>query len=881
MDAGRLRGREMKDSSSIARRLMAGIALMCAMVLALVLIGESIMRDSLSRQQDIVARLVHPLADLNALQQEVTRIRALESELVKLGDFFAVTDQVARIEAEAERFDRHLDGIADGPLQGDRAEVFGIVEQWRRYRADLSRVTEAALRMDMTAADRYASYLTGPRFEAISAQLKRLGELVERRSESALDASVEARRLHRRLFIAVSVLGVLCVGGLAVVMARSMLRRLRRLHEAARSIAEGEAYVSAGLSGRDELAELGRAFDTMQARVAAREKDLRNAFDVVEQRVQERTLELRRANTDLTREVGVREETERRLRLMSEALEQSPVGLMMLDMRGKVLHANRSYLQGAGLRLAEVVGQRPRLAASESASLRLFQDMWMAVLSGAEWSREVSSAGSDGALRWESMRAAPVRDAAGAVTHALLVREDVTLHRRQQEQILQQAQYDGLTGLPNRLLAGDRLQQIVGHAGRHGELAVVLFLDLDDFKKVNDRLGHDAGDELLRGAADRLRSLVRANDTVARLGGDEFLVLLGGIGDLASAEAMAGKVVSVFAEPFEVAGTEEVVSVSVGLAVFPHDGAEPATLLRHADLAMYEAKAAGRNRYRFFDRSIHERSLEQTALENLLRHAIERGEFELTYQPIWRLPGRELIGAEALPRWNSGERGVVPPEQFVGIAERSGQMVAIGERAIRAALAQLADWPVGGDFRLSIGVSPRQFRGAALLETLRSAIADSGTAAASVRLEITEGLLADGRPEVLELLDALVALGVGLVMDDFGTGHASLDHLRRYPFAALKIDGHFISGVSEDRERQLLAAAVQLGRSMSLDVIADGVDREEQLAYLLAEGCPAAQGDLLGRPVTAREFARRWLPAAGDADGPRDAQTGRGGADLA
>ena len=848
--------------SSLGRRAKAGVLLVCAIVAALVLVGESILRETSTRQLSLVERHVRPLARLSALQTELSTIRALESELLKLKDYFAVANQIATIEEQAESFSQHLKAFSAAQPQSGRDDLFGLEQLWRRYGADLKRVTEAASRMDMVAVERYLTFLTGPRFEAISGQLRRLADEVEARAEVSLAESAESSRKHRHLFLLVSLVGVLCAGIAMTLMVRSVVRRIGRLQRASASVAVGGAYEPPESMGDDELAALGEAFDTMQGRVVARERELRDAFEAVEQRVFERTLDLQRANEELTREAATREEAQAHSRLMSEALEQSPVGLMILDMRGHVVHANRSYLERSGQRLSEVVSQRPRLSASSEASARLFREMWMTVLGGSSWEEEVCSKGAREELIWESMRAVPVRDAEGGMTHALLVREDISLRKAQEEKILFQAQYDSLTRLPNRALASDRLRQLIGAAHRHGHMAVLAFLDLDDFKKVNDTLGHEAGDELLIHAARRLSEVARAEDTVARLGGDEFVVILGEIRKLENAEAMARKIIAAFAMPVEVGGVELVISTSIGLAVYPNDGSEAATLMRNADLAMYEAKMSGRNAYRFFDQSIHDSSVRQMELERLLRRASERDELRLAYQPVWCLRRRRLIGAEVLLRWQCGQHGLLFPDSFINIAERTGLIVPIGEWVMREACRQLAAWSAMASepLHMAVNVSPRQFRGDGLAGSVRACLQEYALDAACLHLEVTEGLLIDNPPEVLDILGRLKQLGVRIAMDDFGTGYSSLSYLRQYPFDVLKIDREFVRNLSgREDERALVTAAIRLGKGLELQIVAEGVETADQLDFLFSEDCDSAQGYFLGRPVPAEEFEQRWL----------------------
>jgi diguanylate cyclase (GGDEF)-like protein len=445
--------------------------------------------------------------------------------------------------------------------------------------------------------------------------------------------------------------------------------------------------------------------------------------------------------------------------------------------------------------------------------------------------------------------------------------------RRNAERKLQhQAQYDSLTELPNRMLAIDRLSQAILGAERSGNHVVLIFLDLDDFKKVNDTLGHQHGDALLVQASKRLRLAVRAQDTVARHGGDEFLVIVGGLRAPEDAESIADKVVRAFADSFDIGGSEVVVTPSMGLAVYPEDGESPEMLLRNADLAMYDAKDAGRNTYRYFNQQVHDSSVRRLTIERRLRSALQRGEFTLLYQPLVATASRQVVGAEALLRWQSPDYGRVEPDQFIAVAEHTGLIVDIGDWVMQTACAQLRAWRERGakQLRMAVNVSPRQFRGERLLTKVRECLAAHGLPAGCLQIEVTEGLVIRNQPEVGETLMALSELGVLLAMDDFGTGYSSLSYLKRFPFHALKIDRGFVRDLASDPDdRALVTAAICMGKGLGLSVVAEGVETDEQLAFLGEQQCDIVQGFLFSNPVTAEQFESRWLtpvPSTGSPD---------------
>jgi len=430
--------------------------------------------------------------------------------------------------------------------------------------------------------------------------------------------------------------------------------------------------------------------------------------------------------------------------------------------------------------------------------------------------------------------------------------QDITERKATEEKLFNLAHYDNLTGMPNRVLVLDRLQQALKRARRSGSQVAVLFLDLDQFKKVNDTLGHDAGDRTLRDAASRLQGLSRERDTVARIGGDEFVIVLEEFDRVSDVISVVSKVIDAFHEPLMVSGREFVLTVSIGIALSPHDGATAHDLLRNADTAMYHAKNRGRDGYQFFTRSMNDAVERRLALEEALRGAVSRQELFVHYQPLVRLSDRVCVGAEALLRWRHPELGEVSPDEFVEVAEQGGLIQELGEFVIDRVVKQVAEWRsrLSPDFCVSVNVSPRQFRDPRLAEKVISAMKDAGVGGDGLEIEVTEGVLLPGRKEVDHTLKTLRRNGVGIVMDDFGTGYASLSYLRDHPFTSLKIDRSFIGNLDTDqRQRQLVVSALRLGQALGMKVVAEGVETEAQLEVLVDEGCQLVQGFLFSKAV--------------------------------
>lgn len=428
-------------------------------------------------------------------------------------------------------------------------------------------------------------------------------------------------------------------------------------------------------------------------------------------------------------------------------------------------------------------------------------------------------------------------------------------NRRGVAQIARLAHYDPLTDLPNRVLFQKSLSEALARRSRKGDALAVHFVDLDRFKTVNDTLGHPLGDALLKIAAERLRGCVREGDTVARLGGDEFAVVQTGLDDANGATRLAARIVEAMSAPFDLQGHQVVIGASVGVSLAPTDGDEADELLKKADMALYRAKADGRGAYHFFERAMDEQLQARRALELDLRRAVQAGEFELVYQPLYHLGDERVTGCEALLRWRHPERGTVSPADFIPLAEEIGLIVPLGEWVLRRACAEAANWP--DHVRLAVNLSPAQFRDRGLVRTVISALASSGLAAERLELEITESVLLQDSAANMTMLHDLKALGVRISMDDFGTGYSSLSYLRSFPFDKIKIDQTFVRDILHDSDAlAIIKAVLDLGASMGVTTTAEGVETLEQLNALRGQGCAEIQGYFISRPAPASEIAK-------------------------
>ena len=436
--------------------------------------------------------------------------------------------------------------------------------------------------------------------------------------------------------------------------------------------------------------------------------------------------------------------------------------------------------------------------------------------------------------------------------------QDISDRKQQEKQIVHKAHFDSLTELPNRFLALDRLTQLLSEAKRKQEMIAVLFLDLDDFKKINDTLGHDTGDKLLKETAARLQLAVRSCDTVGRLGGDEFIILLSGITQASDAQPVAESVLNQFTDTFRIDNRELALTASIGISIYPDDGNNVSELLRNADSAMYHSKEQGRNTYSYFTEEMNEAVSKRLLFEEQMHGALDRGEFKLCYQPQVDLASGKIIGVEALLRWDNPALGRVPPLEFIPIAEQTGLIVALGKYVVTEAMSKAAGWrqQLGTPFTLAVNLSPRQFRDPNLESFIQNAIEQSGMPANCLELEITEGVLMSGHANIDHTLAALNNMGVSIAMDDFGTGYSSLSYLRNYPFDVLKIDREFIQDLSDDPgDRELVNATIMMAHGLGLKVIAEGVETEEQRQYLSARGCDFAQGFLFSKPLSHEEIS--------------------------
>ncbi|MFW6093374.1 MAG: EAL and GGDEF domain-containing protein [Pseudomonadota bacterium] len=535
------------------------------------------------------------------------------------------------------------------------------------------------------------------------------------------------------------------------------------------------------------------------------------------------------------------------------AFENAPIGILLLDNRGQIFRANRfatdllCYPDRAlnGTHISRLVPEGGRAD---------LETHLTALVSGREttFRSERRMCRADGREIWTNCHVVAQRGHDGEPLYCIMQVADITEMKTSQQRMERLAFYDTLTELANRRLFNDRLAQAVERCRRHGEQAALLYLDLDQFKRVNDTLGHESGDALLKEVAHRLAACVRREDTVGRPGGDEFTILLYDIADPERAGQVAQKILRALERPVTVLGHKLVVTTSIGITVVPDDGTEPTALLKNADLAMYRAKDKGRNNYQFFSEELNTNAVRRLRMEYELRRAVERNELELHFQPMVALADQSIIGVESLLRWRHPERGMVPPDEFIGIAEETGAIVGIGNWVIREACIaarRLAEHR-GAPLSIAVNISPRQFRAPDLVDTVRSALCEAHLEPGYLELEITETMLMQDVEAAAEIVWSLHELGVRLAIDDFGTGYSSLNYLKKFPISTIKVDRSFVADIPDSSDdAEITAAVIAMAHRLRIQVVAEGVETRAQLDFLTEQRCDYAQGFWFGRAL--------------------------------
>jgi len=618
-----------------------------------------------------------------------------------------------------------------------------------------------------------------------------------------------------------------------------------------------EALVGATLEEAGLAAAVARLQGLAQAAAPDQSAELWLDLPHLGERVLELTLrtaqlEGQRYAVAVGRDVTRRHRAESEVHKLSQAVEQSPAAVVVTDGSGRIEYVNRRFTEITGYAPEEVAGHSLRAFEADHPAPEFDAARWTETV-GEWWRAEFLNRRKSGERYWEQQRISPIRDGAGAITHFVAVKEDITHHKQAAQAIEHLALHDSLTDIANRAFFQQHLEEWL-HRARVGEAAgALLLLDLDDFKDVNDSLGHAAGDAVLRGTALRLRQCVRDRDFIARLGGDEFAVIAPEVHTPEAACELVERILAGLLTPHHVEEVEVEVGVSIGIALFPADGTVAAELLRNADLALYRAKSEDTGRYCFYRADMDAEVLRHRLLARELRQATEKHELRLNYQPIVDLKSGRLTSLEALLRWHHAERGSVSPEYFVPIAEQTRLIVPIGDWVLHEVCRQIGEWDGMGlpPVPVAVNLSAVQFRHADLPRAVSDALDSHRLEPRRLHLEITESVAMHNSEEVFDTLAALRATGLEISLDDFGTGYSSLSHLNRLPIDRLKIDRSFLRNVEKSESQAMVDAIVALARVLGKQVIAEGIENEAQLRYLRTLGPMDGQGYLFSQALAA------------------------------
>ncbi|MDO8934040.1 MAG: EAL domain-containing protein [Rhodocyclaceae bacterium] len=715
------------------------------------------------------------------------------------------------------------------------------------------------------AEDKYVATSGAPPESRQSRELTRVFEIdytfrgADRRigtlEVTASDAGPLRRTWQRLgLVLALNSIKAGVVAMLILFMVQFMITRpILRIHRHTQRMAAGQLDEPLVLEARypsspdDEIHELAATVEAMRVSLG------------------QRNAELLETNRQLEETVTAKDTALIQVRAHADALELAAgvfahtfEGIMITDANNRILSVNPAFTTITGYTQEEAVGQTPRLLRSHHQDEAFYRDMWASLSGSGEWVGELWNRRKNGEayLQWTSITT--ITDAAGKPYRRISVMTDITEARRKDEHIRHLAYHDALTNLPNRMLLQNRLEHAIKTAEREAAQIAVLFIDLDRFKVINDSLGHFVGDKLLLEAARRLTEAVRVSDTVSRQGGDEF-VILAAIGDITDVVLIAEKITASIGAPFDIEGQILHVGASIGISVYPQDGADASTLLRNADVAMYAAKEAGRRTFRFFDNAMNARARHRLHLEAALRRAVANDEFELFYQPKVCLSDSCYCGMEALIRWRDPELGLISPLNFIPLAEEIGLIGTIGDWVLDTACSQRRRWLDAGRIAgpVAINVSARQLDDPQFADKVQATLRHHGLEAQFLQLEVTESTVMNKPEQAIAALAKLAALGVTIAVDDFGTGYSSFSYLKRLPIHLLKVDRSFVSDIGTSREdEEIVTAIIQVAKALKLQVVAEGVETQGQADFLRQQGCHYAQGYLYARPLPVADFER-------------------------
>jgi diguanylate cyclase (GGDEF)-like protein/PAS domain S-box-containing protein len=629
------------------------------------------------------------------------------------------------------------------------------------------------------------------------------------------------------------------IGMIAIVISRTVVRPVQAISERLHTL-DVESDETLTVPRRHESDELGRL--------------VKDANDVISRL---------RMSLGQEHELHLQRVLNEKLRLYAAMFENSQNGIFITDRHNRIITVNRAFTQIAGYTESETLGRNPRFMASGRHDQAFYQEMWRELITLDHWTGELWNRCKDGQIKPKWYSISVVRDDEGEITNHIAFFSDISERKRAEERFDFLAHHDALTQLPNRVLARDRFAFSLAVAIRDKSNIAILYIDLDNFKYVNDTFGHQVGDQLLLSVTERLKSVVRDTDTISREGGDEFMAILPGIKDLDILRRIANNILGKLTTPFDIAGQTIGISASVGIACYPEQGEDFDTLLKNADAAMYAAKNSGKNAYRIFSEEMNVDVLDKLRLRASLSSAFEGNEFHIVFQPQIDLATYRLIGCEVLCRWTHPEMGPISPLRFIALAEESGLINPLGEWVLRQACLQGKRWFDSGihPFVIAVNVSSQQFNHSDLIAIVRKTLEETAFPVQYLELEFTESGLLGNIERSIDIIDELRTLGVKLSIDDFGTGYSSLIYLKQFKVDKLKVDQSFVRDIDDPEDLGIVRAIIQMGKTLQLKVIAEGVETEEQRDVLKDLECHEIQGYLISKPLPPadfEEFVARW-----------------------
>ncbi|MFZ5484716.1 MAG: EAL domain-containing protein [Pseudomonadota bacterium] len=797
------------------------------------------LRDSMNALSTLYTTGGERLSNLQAIDKAIADYRALSLKHLaseRAQGMTAIVEELARIKA---RIEQQAAALQQSQAQHNADPLLRLHHALGGYIAGIEKAVAASGDFEKESAFEWLTEAEARHLSMLQAQLQ--GQTMETFREISATREDMIRATERNLIITIAI-GILG-GGLLMFMAflvtRRASRRIGDLLAWSGRIAEGDLKSPLVADAGDEIGQLTDAMAGMLDKIAHGRDALEAAKGLAERAAEE-------------------------LRLYENAFQSSGEPMMITNHENRILNVNPAFIFQTGYTLEEVRGKDPKILSTGQTPPEVYRAMWHALATEGYWHGELWDRKKNGEIypKWISISA--IRDERQAVMFYVASFSDISERKANEARIDYLAHHDALTGLINRFNLENRLSQALLSAQRDGLKVAVMFIDMDRFKIINDTLGHQMGDQLLIEVARRLRECVRESDIVARQGGDEFVVALVGLDDGLAAAPVAEKILRRLGDPYPLNGNVLHTSPSIGVALYPDDGDDVASLLKNADTAMYHAKESGRNNVQYFTRAMNAAASERLGLENELRKALTEGQLSLHYQPQVRAGDGHCCGFEALARWHHPTLGEISPLKFIPIAEESGLIESLGGWVLDQACRQLAHWRALGiqHIRVAVNLSAQQLRSADLADRVARSLQDHGLAGADLELEITESAAMDNPEQAVRQLQALRDLGVQLAIDDFGTGYSSLAYLKRLPIHVLKLDRTFVGDIETDlNDAAICTATLALAHNLGLKVVAEGVETASQRDFLIAHQCDYLQGYLYGRPLPAA-LATDYLQAA-------------------